>query len=480
MASCFIRTGYELAAGIGCDWVQSTNAVITANKWHHVAIVKKSTGVINASMFDLYVDGVAITNKSVIGGTRTQSIGTTAYLSVGGGFTGASSDLFTGSISKPKVWNVVLTAEEVAMDYALGRTGKALNVPDTAVCIGGIAPRAQLDVRGSARLDGKLAIGHYGSSDKEALAPLDVRGDFIQSTANGTVGTAARFGSSDGMLHVSSVKTGNGAETLALQTTIDNKTMDYNIENNWSYGTDARHALCLQPYKGRVGIGTTSADYNLTVAKRGKATNLMVVGISEGHMIIRHDQTSAGYEALIMDNAVSGSHWTNYIDFRRQGSAYGSIRGNGSNIYYNTSSDYRLKQNIILLSSAMSVINALKPVTYSFKSNPDETNYGFIAHEVSDAGCDFAVQGTKDEVEAIGNIVNADNEVIKENVIEPTTSEENETWEKTGERPVYQQLDVSKLIPHLTCAFQELYSELQAEKAKVADLLARVTALENA
>jgi hypothetical protein len=128
----------------------------------------------------------------------------------------------------------------------------------------------------------------------------------------------------------------------------------------------------------------------------------------------------------------------------------------------------------------MSVINALKPVTYSFKSNPDETNYGFIAHEVSDAGCDFAVQGTKDEVEAIGNIVNADNEVIKENVIEPTTSEENETWEKTGERPVYQQLDVSKLIPHLTCAFQELYSELQAEKAKVADLLARVTALENA
>ena len=123
------------------------------------------------------------------------------------------------------------------------------------MCLGGTAPRAQLDVRGSASVDGKLAIGYYGSSDKEALAPLDVRGDFIQSSANGTVSTAARFGSSDGTLHVSSIKTSNGAETIALQTTIDNKTMDYNIENSWSYGTDARHALCLQPYKGNVGVG---------------------------------------------------------------------------------------------------------------------------------------------------------------------------------------------------------------------------------
>tara|TARA_B100000073_G_scaffold267513_1_gene227106 strand:- start:56 stop:1315 length:1260 start_codon:yes stop_codon:yes gene_type:complete len=67
------------------------------------------------------------------------------------------------------------------------------------------------------------------------------------------------------MLHVSSVKTGFGAETLALQTTIDNTTMDYNITNSWNYGTDVRHALCLQPYKGYVGIGTTSPSYPLHI-----------------------------------------------------------------------------------------------------------------------------------------------------------------------------------------------------------------------
>ena len=157
MASLFILTNYKLAAGIGCDWVNSTNAVITSNKWHYVAIVKKSTGVINTSMFDLYVDGVAITNKSVNGGTRTQSIGSNTSLAVGGGFTGASSDMFTGSISNPKLWNVALTAEEVAAEYALGRTGKSINLTDTALCLGGTMPRAQLDVRGSSKFSGTMS-----------------------------------------------------------------------------------------------------------------------------------------------------------------------------------------------------------------------------------------------------------------------------------------------------------------------------------
>ena len=62
------------------------------------------------------------------------------------------------SISNFKLWNVALTAEEVAMEYALGRTGKAINLTDTALCLGGTVPRAQLDVRGSILIDGRLQI----------------------------------------------------------------------------------------------------------------------------------------------------------------------------------------------------------------------------------------------------------------------------------------------------------------------------------
>jgi hypothetical protein len=60
---------------------------------------------------------------------------------------------FDGSISNFKIWDVALTAEEVAAEYALGRTGKSLNLTDTALCLGGTVPRAQLDVRGGARFE---------------------------------------------------------------------------------------------------------------------------------------------------------------------------------------------------------------------------------------------------------------------------------------------------------------------------------------
>ena len=83
----------------------------------------------------------------------------------------------------------------------------------------------------------RLTNSSVGIHTSSPYAPLDVTGPNIQTSANGTVGTMARFGLQDGVLHVSAVKTSNGAETLALQTTIDNKTMDYNITNGWSYGS---------------------------------------------------------------------------------------------------------------------------------------------------------------------------------------------------------------------------------------------------
>jgi len=64
-----------------------------------------------------------------------------------------------GSISNFKLWDVALTAEEVAMEYALGRTGKSLNLTDTSLCLGGTVPRAQLDVRGTGMFDGNVGIG---------------------------------------------------------------------------------------------------------------------------------------------------------------------------------------------------------------------------------------------------------------------------------------------------------------------------------
>jgi hypothetical protein len=149
IASLSVSTSYQVQGGIGGDHIKSTNAVITPNTWHHVAAVKKtSTGVCNVDTIDLYVDGVLITDKTYVGISRTQNIGSTTYVGVGGGFTGAASDACDGLISNPKIYSVALEPSEVRKLYRLGRTGRSMVISDTAVGIGKV-PEAQLDVRGT-------------------------------------------------------------------------------------------------------------------------------------------------------------------------------------------------------------------------------------------------------------------------------------------------------------------------------------------
>jgi hypothetical protein len=186
IASMYIRTGNQLGASTGGNLVYTTNAVLSYNTWHHVAITKKSTGAISTAMFDLYVDGTLIT-ATTVSGTGTQNLGTITGVSVGMSFDGSSNE-FHGKISKPKLWNVALTAEEVSQEYALGRTGKSLNLTDTAFCLGGTVPRAQLDVRGSALVAGNLEIvGSLAATDIEASSFITERVILKESWPNASL-----------------------------------------------------------------------------------------------------------------------------------------------------------------------------------------------------------------------------------------------------------------------------------------------------
>ena len=107
---------------------------------------------------------------------------------------------------------------------------------------------------------------------------------------------------------------------------------------------------------------------------------------------------------------------------------------------YSTSSDYRLKQNVVDLPNAWSTVKALKPYEYKWKHNTSKTSQGFFAHEViatvpnSQAG-----QGTKDAVDE-------------------------------DDKPIYQQIDYSKLVPVLTKALQEAITKIETLETKVAAL----------
>ena len=96
-------------------------------------------------------------------------------------------------------------------------------------------------------------------------APLEVHGPDITGDVGLTSLISRSVAGNDGVLNIFGVKQTNGEETLGLQTQIDNRAWATDIAGGWASGTASRYALVLQPYKGRVGIGTTDPDYDLDV-----------------------------------------------------------------------------------------------------------------------------------------------------------------------------------------------------------------------
>ena len=68
---------------------------------------------------------------------------------------------------------------------------------------------------------------------------------------------------------------------------------------------------------------------------------------------------------------------------------------------YITSSDYRLKENVVDISDAITRIKELAPRRFNFISEPDTTVDGFLAHEAATVVPE-SVAGTKDEVDSNG------------------------------------------------------------------------------
>ena len=114
----------------------------------------------------------------------------------------------------------------------------------------------------------------------------------------------------------------------------------------------------------------------------------------------------------------------------------GNITTNGSNATaYNTSSDYRLKENVEYDWDATTRLKLLKPARFNFINDPDEMVDGFMAHEAQEV-VPRAVTGTKDEVDDDGN-------------------------------PVMQGIDQAKLVPILVKSLQEAVDKIDTLEDRI-------------
>jgi hypothetical protein len=147
----------------------------------------------------------------------------------------------------------------------------------------------------------------------------------------------------------------------------------------------------------------------------------------------------------------------------------GSISHTTSSTAFNTSSDYRLKENVVPLTGAIDRLQQIPVHRFNFIVDPGKTVDGFLAHEAQEVVPE-CVTGTKDEMEDIGNITTIDGDIVQEDVPEPENLSEGQVWTKTGERPVYQGIDQSKIVPLLTAALQEAIAKIEILEAKVEQL----------
>jgi hypothetical protein len=200
---------------------------------------------------------------------------------------------------------------------------------------------------------------------------------------------------------------------------------------------------------GRLVLSTT-ADGASSPTERVKIASNGITYIGNTTITTSSQQTTAPH-AIIYSNGSSNllaagglecnttsTSARHHISFTNPNGVVGSISTSASATAYNTSSDYRLKENVVPLTGAADRLNQLQVHRFNFIADSGRTVDGFIAHEAQ-AVVPECVTGTKDEVDNDGN-------------------------------PVYQGIDQAKLVPLLTAALQEAIAEIASLKDRVAAL----------
>ena len=284
-------------------------------------------------------------------------------------------------------------------------------------------------------------------------------------------GTGVMTVPSDGS--VTTAKLGDSAVTTAKITdaNVTSAKLSYPLTTFSSTGIDdnADATAITIDSSERVGIGETSPSSKLHIVGSDATTQFKIEHSSASSAVLIGEDSSSnlriytggaermrinsvgqammGTESVIHSNAklnlyMGASSGTvlatqrnltggaRQIVFYNPNGEVGNIQTSGTTTAYNTSSDYRLKENVNYDFDATTRLKQLKPARFNFIADANTTVDGFIAHEVSSIVPE-AISGEKDAVDENGN-------------------------------PEYQGIDQSKLVPLLVKTIQELEARITA------------------
>ena len=235
-----------------------------------------------------------------------------------------------------------------------------------------------------------------------------------------------------GLLVISGTNATQTSAGIAFQTRNTGNT------NYWKSSILMNRGGELEFYTGGAGTGqgsermkiTSSGTFlvnQITPSTTSDGFGVWPTGSGGGNLVSCYNGT--GNTALILGH---GAYDGTLVDFRRGSTQVGTISVSTSATQYNTSSDYRLKENVVSMTGALDRVSQLKPSRFNFIADADKTVDEFLAHEVQEIVPE-AITGEKDAVDEEGN-------------------------------PDYQGIDQSKLVPLLVGAIQELKAEIDELK----------------
>jgi len=298
--------------------------------------------------------------------------------------------------------------------------------------------------------DGKLTLAStaVGSTAGE----LNLLDGSAKSTSSITIADADAFVVIDGtttkQIPASDIKTYAGGAVTALNNatanelvTVGSTTTELDAEANLTFdGSDLTLANDVGIVFGDAGekIEGDGTDLFLTANKFNVAVAGAAGGLQLGGTVVGYGSPLLTvFKPSYQDTAISCGRpdngpvirFSNGDDFQLSGNERGTIAVDGSSTAYNTSSDYRLKENETAISDGLTRVKALKPYRFNFKADTGTTRDGFFAHEAATVVPE-SVTGAKDAT-------------------------------RDGD-PAYQGMDNSKLVPILVAALKEIDARVTA------------------
>ena len=366
----------------------------------------------------------------------------------------------TGTVTSTMIANDTILNADVNASAAIAGTKVSPDFGSQTVATSGIfSSAAGTAAAPSIAFTGDLNTGIYSpGADQLAVSTGGTGRLFVDSSGRLLVGTSSAQGYS--LVQVqgnAGAAAGHGQLRLARGQAAGDFGANEDIgivEFTNNAGGEYARITCLSDATGATGdypgrlVFSTTADGASSPTERMRISNNGAISMGGGNINALQVLTLATGQPATGSGALTfavGNNLTNgrYIRFQAAGgSEIGSItQASASSVAYNTSSDYRLKENIVPLTGAIDRLNDLQVHRFNFIADPECTVDGFIAHEAQAVVPECAT-GEKDAVDEQGN-------------------------------PIYQGIDQSKLVPLLTAALQEAVAKIETLEAKVAALEAQ-------